>query len=84
MAKRYLNTIVSLLKTSSPNTQVNPSNGNNTAEALRPTFAFLNVDLAGLIVVSVLALVVFFARVSLTSLDDKAVFKAGKKIMELI
>ena len=43
MAKRYLNTIVSRLKTSSPKTHVSPSNGSSIADALRPTFAFFNV-----------------------------------------
>ncbi len=43
MAKRYLNTIASRLKTSNPNTHVSPSNGSSTAEPLRSIFAFLNI-----------------------------------------
>ena len=53
MAKRYLNTIVSRLKTSNPNTQVSPINGSSTAEPLRPTFAFLNIASAVTLLVAV-------------------------------
>ncbi len=43
MAKRYLNTMVSRLNASSPNTHVSPSNGRSIAEPLRPSFTFLNL-----------------------------------------
>ena len=54
MAKRYLNTIVSRLKTSNPNTHVSPSNGSSTAEPLRPTFTFLKVSSTEALVSAVL------------------------------
>ena len=43
MAKRYLNTIVSRLKTSSPKIHVSPSNGSSIADALRLIFALFSV-----------------------------------------
>ena len=72
MVKRCLNTIVSRLKTSSPKTHVSPSNGSSIADALRPTFAFLNVFA-----------VLWFVSL-LTSLEDKVFCKAIMKIAKLI
>ena len=72
MAKRYLKTIVSRLKTSSPNTHVSPSNGSSTAEPLRPTFAFLSA-------VAAVAFAVLF-----TTLENNALRKARMKITKLI
>ena len=84
MAKRYLNTIVSRLKTSNPNTHVNPSNGNSTAEPLRPTFTFLNISSAEPLVVVVLFTKVFNLEVAATLLEDKALRNARMKITMLI
>ena len=84
MAKRYLNTIVSRLKTSNPNNHVNPSNGSSTAEPLRPTFAFLNISSAKALVVVVLPAKVSNLEVAATCLEDKAFRKARTKITMLI
>jgi hypothetical protein len=84
MAKRYLNTIVSRLKTSSPKTHVRPSNGSSMADALRPSFAFLNVPTV-IIVVAVSTFVVgLTARVAPTLLEDRVLCKAMMKIAKLI
>ncbi len=80
MAKRYLNTIVSRLKTSNPNTHVSPSNGSSTAEPLRPNFMFLNIASAFALVVPVLASDAPDVRAELTWLEDKALRKARMKI----
>ncbi len=83
MAKRYLNTIVSRLKTSNPNTHVSPSNGSSTAEPLRPIFIFLNIASAVALVVPVLASDAPDVRVVLTWLEDKALRKVRMKITTL-
>ena len=82
MAKRYLNTIVSRLKTSNPNNHVNPSNGSSTAKPLRPTFAFLNISSAKALVV--VPSKVSNLEVAATCLEDKAFRKARTKITMLI
>ena len=74
MAKRYLNTIVSRLKTSSPNSHVSPSIGSSIAEPLRATLVFFNVS----------PIVGFSVQVVLTLLEDRALLKAKMKITELI
>ena len=84
MAKRYLNTIVSRLKTSNPNTHVSPSNGSSTAEPLRPTFTFVNISSAEALVVLLLPSKVFNLEVAATCLEDKAFRKARTKITMLI
>ena len=84
MAKRYLNTIVSRLKTRSPKTHVRPSNGSSIAEPLRPTFAFLNVAPAVVGVVALLSFLAFSVRVVFTSLEDNALRRARIKITKLI
>ena len=84
MAKRYLNTIVSRLKTSSPKTHVRPSNGSSMAEPLRPSFAFLNIVSAVGLVVPVLSFVELSVRAAFTVLDDNALRKARTKITRLI
>ena len=79
MANRYLNTTVSRLKTSKPNTHVSPSIGSSTAEPLRPILAFLNlVQTVALVVVSLPCV-----RVAVTSQVDKAFLKAKIKITKL-
>ena len=84
MAKRYLNTIVSRLKTSNPNTHVSPSNGSSTAEPLRPTFTFLNISSAEALVDVVLPSKVFNLDVAATWLVDKALRNARMKMAVLI
>ena len=84
MAKRYLNTIVSRLKTSNPNAHVSPSNGSSTAEPLRPIFTFLNIASAVALVVVVLPSDVLAVVVVLTYLADIALRKAKMKITTLI
>ena len=82
MAKRYLKTIVSRLKTSNPKIQVNPSSGSSTAEPLIHTFAFFNVaPVATLMLPPFVALGVLAV---FTLLDDSAFLKARKKITKLI
>ena len=85
MANRYLNTVVSRLKTSRPKTHVRPSNGSSVAEPLRrPSFAFLNVVPAVALVVPVLSFVELSVRAVFTVLDDNALRKARTKITRLI
>jgi hypothetical protein len=80
IAKRYLNTIVSRLKTSNPNTHVSPSNGSSMADPLRPTFTFLNNSWA-----EALAVVVFPpCALSLTWLEDRVFRKARTKTTTFI
>ena len=83
MAKRYLNTIVSRLKTSNPKTHVSPSNGSNTAELFRPIFTFLAMAEAIALVVPVLPSDVLVVRMVLTLLEDRALRKARMKITTL-
>ncbi len=83
MAKRYLNTIVSRLKTSNPNTHVSPSNGSSAAEPLKLIFIFLNIALALALVVPVRHSDAPDVRVVLTWLEDKALRKARMKITTL-
>ena len=83
MAKRYLNTIVSRLKTRIPNTHVSPSNGSSTAEPLRPTFAFLNISSAEVLVDVVLPSKVFNLDDAATWLVDNALRNARIKITML-
>ena len=82
MAKRYLKTIVSRLKTSNPKDQVSPSSGRSTAEPLRPTFAFFNV--APVAVSMPPRFVALGVLAVFTLLDDSAFLKARKKITKLI
>ena len=82
MAKRYLNTIVSRLKTSNPKTHVSPSNGSSTAKLLRPIFTFLTVATIAL-VVPIPTSDVLDVRVVLPWLADKALRKARIKITTL-
>ena len=83
MAKRYLNTIVSRLKTSNPKTHVSPSNGSNTAELFRPIFTFLAMAAAIALVVPVVPSDVLVVRMVLTLLEDRALRKARMKITTL-
>ena len=80
MAKRYLNTIVSRLKTSNPNTHVSPSNGSSTAEPLRPIFTLLNIASVFALVIPTLSSDVPDVRAVLTWLKDKALRNARMKI----
>ncbi len=84
MAKRYLNTIVSRLKTSNPNTHVSPRRGSSTAEPLRPIFTFFNIASAFALVVPALPSNVPEVLVVLTWLEDNALRKAKMKITTFI
>ena len=84
MAKRYLNTIVSRLKTNNPNTHVSPSKGSSTAEPLRPTFTFLNISSAEALVIVVLPSEVSNLDVAATWLADNALRNARMKMTMLI
>ena len=84
MAKRYLKTIVSRLKTSSPKIQVNPSSESSTAEPLIHTFAFFNVASVADLVLMLPHFVALGVLAVFTLLDDSAFLKARKKITKLI
>ena len=84
MAKRYLKTIVSRLKTSNPKIQVNPSSGSSTAEPLIHTFAFFNVAPVAVLVLMLPPFVALGVLAVFTLLDDSAFLKARKKITKLI
>ena len=84
MAKRYLNTIVSRLKTSSPNSHVSPSIGSSIAEPLRATFAFFNIVPTAAWIVPALPLVGGSVWVALVWPEDNALLNAKMKITELI
>ena len=81
--KEIIHTIVFLLKTTKPNTRLNPSNENNTVEVLRPTFAFLIVSLAtcSSVDLSVLLHACTIPLVVLTSIDEKALSRDRMKIL---
>ena len=79
IANKYLNAIVSRLKTSKPNTHVSPSIGSSIAEPLRPSFAFLNlVQIVALVVVPLPCVLV-----EVTSQMDKVFLKARIKMTKL-
>ena len=84
MAKRYLKTIVSRLKTRSPKIQVSPSSGSSIAEPLRPTFAFFNIVPDAVLVSVLTSFVALCVLAVFTLLTDNAFLKARKKITKLI